>query len=315
MANFISNAASAELTAATLDLSTGNYYAHLVTTVPLLTHSTAADLVLPTTSGYASAALTGLSYNSTRWTFDSFSFPKYNFVTAPTGVAICKRAGTTPASTDRFICYSDFNNSIGQSINVQVGIYVVNLQFGTNGAINFSYKYQYASGIYANTETIPKGLIYLIGSRNNTITFADPEPAKIAKLPTGTSVTNRNSADGPVNTGFTFALDLNTFVIRPGTIGIYNFYPTTGIININIWDSNNLSNNFPSNYANTSLYTQLGNFSITTGWNYVMKTFDVNSTIFWRYFLFQITSLSSSLVINEVEFYNSSIIAPTLNMV
>lgn len=315
MANFISNTASAELTAATLDLSTGSYYAHLVTTVPLLDNSTAADLVLPTTSGYVSTTLTGLSYNSTRWTFDSFSFAKYNFVTAPKGVAICKRAGTTPASTDRFICYSDFNNSIGQNINLQVGIYVVNLQFGTNGAINFSYQYQYSSGAYVNTEAVPKGLIHTIGTKNNTVVFASPSPTRISQLPAAANWVERNSSGGGVSgTGVNGALDLGTLKIRPGTIGIYNFAATAANITVNILASNNLNNDFSSNFNNTSLYTSLGSFNVSGGWSSSMRTFIVNNLTYWRYFLFQISS-TATVVITEVEFYDSAVISPTLNIV
>jgi hypothetical protein len=105
MSNFIFNWAVAALSAATLDLSTGNYYAHLVTTAPALGHATVADLVLPAVSGYTSTPLIGLNYNANRWTFDSFNFPKYAFASTPSGVVICKRTGVNPANTDGIICY------------------------------------------------------------------------------------------------------------------------------------------------------------------------------------------------------------------
>jgi hypothetical protein len=317
MANFISNAASAELTAATLDLSTGNYYAHLVTTIPLLTQATAADLVLPTTSGYASTPLTGLSYNSTRWTFDSFSFPKYNFVAAPKGIAICKRAGTTPANTDRFICYSDFNNSIGQNISLQVGVYVVNLQFGSRGAINFSYKYKYSSGSYINTESVPKGLIYLIGSKNNTTAFVNPASSgglinlKFNNTSVST-VTNRVALEGSQSSllSQSIAFDFGGLQINPVNIGLYNYVATFNTsVNVNIYGSNSLPS-FSASGLNSTYYTNIYS-GISSNWINKWDFFAANTSEYWRYLLFTISA--SNLLISEIEFYDSSIISPTLN--
>uniref|UniRef100_UPI00286C1D5A hypothetical protein n=1 Tax=Chamaesiphon sp. VAR_48_metabat_135_sub TaxID=2964699 RepID=UPI00286C1D5A len=181
MSNFIFNWANAALANATLNLSTGDYYAHLVTTVPALGHSTVANLVLPAVSGYTSTPLTGLNYNTTRWTFNSFDFPKYAFVSAPTGVVICKRNGASPANTDGIICYSDFNNSIGQTINLAIGAYVVNLQFTANGAINFSYRNRYQSGAFNSANTpIDNGIFYLLGTNNNTTAWNNPSQSKVS---------------------------------------------------------------------------------------------------------------------------------------
>jgi hypothetical protein len=314
MTNFIFDWANTAIAAATLNLNTGNYYAHLVTTPPAQSSLTVADLTLPVINGYASTPLTGLSNNSSRWTFDSFSFPKYAFAAAPTGIVVCKRSGATAASTDEVICYSDFNNSINQPITLSVGAYVVNLNFGNNGAINYSYRYQYSSGAYVNTETIPKGLIYLIGTKNNTVAFSDPNPSKITQNTLGaTSFTDRDhtmsaSYNGLIN----MALDLGTLKIRPGTIGIFNYSTTNG--SVQIWGSNNLGGNFSTNATNTSLYTSLGTFSVT-GWEYAMKTFVVNNPDFWRYFLFQITPSGTGLSPTEIEFYSSSVLSPTQNFV
>ncbi len=317
MANFIFNWATAALAAATLDLSTGNYYAHLVTTVPALGHSTVADLVLPTVSGYASTTLTGLSYNSTRWTFGSFNFPKYSFVSAPTGVVICKRNGATPATTDGIVCYSDFNNSIGQGISLQVGAYVVNLQFGSNGAINFSYRYQYNSGAYINNESVPKGLVYLLGTNNNTASYINPQPSKIASRfsysggvgVSGASATNRNATDfspTPVRRISFYFYDRQ---VRVGSFG-YN----SSINNsdqLQLFGSNSLTAHTDIEIGQTSLWTLLGSIpSISNSeFNFINST---NST-FWSYL--KIEAAVDNIVFGDFEFYGSSIISPTVNLV
>lgn len=297
MANFIFNWAAAALADATLDLSTGNYYAHLVTTVPSLSHATVADLVLPAIGGYSPTTLTGLSNNTTRWTFDSFSFPKYAFVSAPTGVVICRRAGANPASTDGIICYSDFNNSIGQTINLQVGTYVINLQFVSAGAINYSYRYQYSSGAYANTETIPKGLIWLIGSQNNTLTFTNPAPSKISVSGVAAALTDRNAAGGANTSSATINIDFINYQVKVGSIGFWCDGNTT--IASTISGSNDGIN-----------YTVLATPSVA--WNFNFQTFIVNSNTYYR-FIRLVLSSAGIFKFTEMELYNSTILSPTAN--
>jgi hypothetical protein len=308
VSNFIFNWAVAALQAATLDLSTGNYYAHLVTTAPALGHTTVADLVLPTTGGYTGTPLTGLSYNATRWTFDSFSFPKYAFASAPTGVVICKRAGTNPANTDGIICYSDFNNSIGQTISLQVGAYVVNLQFGTNGAINFSYRYQYSSGAYANTEDVPKGLIYLIGTKNNTQSFASPSGAAI--LVSGNpseNVFDRNVVTtNSISSNFSLRLDFGVLQIKPGKLGIYNRASGTGsTVIVKASNVNNLWND-------SANYTILATLANAPNWGFNWLLVDCNTSSYWQYLKID---TNQPHAISEIEFYESSILSPTANIV
>jgi hypothetical protein len=308
VANFIFDWAAAALTAATLDLSTGNYYAHLVTTAPLLTHTTVADLVLPSISGYAPTALTGLSYNSTRWTFDSFTFPKYNFAAAPTGVVICKRTGSTPASTDGIICYSDFNNSIGQTISLSVGAYVVNLQFGSQGAINFSYLYQYNSGDYdATGGDVPSGLIHLIGTKNNTVSYTNPFNSTNATV-------QGNATDKTLplfNNSVTHkAFDFGVNLIRPVTFGMY--IHSAGTPTITLSASNNISGVFnQTNVDNNAFWTDIGVSTTVPSGQWVF--FNVTNTTYWRYFRFSQTV--ATMFFGQIELYNSSALSPTADFV
>jgi hypothetical protein len=312
MANFIFNWAAAALQAATLDLSAGNYYAHLVTAVPVLGHSTVADLVLPTSGGYTSTPLGGLSYNATRWTFDSFNFPKYLFVSAPIGVVICKQSGGLPANTDGIICYSDFNNAIGQTILLSVGSYVVNLQFGSNGAINFSYRYQYTSGAYVNTEPVPKGLIFLIGSKNNTIAYANPFTAanSISENNNNQAVlqTERSALSGQDFSRY-LAYDFGSNIsIRPGTFGFWSIGDYPGV-EPQLWASNTMSLTDAAVTSNIN-WTLLGSkVGPTNGWNFITPT----NTSYWRYFKLATSNNANSMVSLKIEFYNSIALSSTVN--
>jgi hypothetical protein len=312
VSNFIFNWANSAIANATLNLSS-NYYAHLVTTVPAFGHSTVADLVLPAVSGYASTALTGLSHNATRWTFNSFDFPKYAFVSAPTGVVICKRNGASPANTDGIICYSDFNNSLEQAIQLSIGTYVVNLQFTSNGAINFSYRNQYLSGAYANTESVPKGIIHLIGSKNNTVAFTNPFNSSTATcifsgILTGAEWLTNRSPTVFTNSMSRCALDFGIYFVKVGTLGFFNNISMTGTIEL--WGANNLPV-FNSTYIDTSSNWSLLGSAInpTSGWNFISSA----NNNYWQY-LKLITSDGSFLLSStEIELYSSSVLSPTVN--
>jgi hypothetical protein len=316
VSNFIFNWAAAALAVATLNLSTGNYYAHLVTTIPVVSDSTVADLVIPSISGYVPTPLTGLSYNTTRWTFDSFNFPNYAFVGAPKGVVICKRSGASPASTDGIICYSDFNNAIGQLILLSPGTYVVNLQFTAAGAINFSYRNQYISGTYNNTEPIPKGLIYLIGTQNNNLAFSDPNPTKF-KINQTFDGTLTNRIVGVNNSEFittkSAAFDFITAQVKPGKIGILNEYAVSQPVTIKVRAANNIGDDFTNNWNNLSYYTQIGDLSIAdwpSGWRLIPCL----TTNFWRYIHIEISTNPSTIFnIQELEFYESAGLSVTPN--
>jgi hypothetical protein len=327
MSNFIFNAAAAALTAATLDLSTGNYYAHLVTTTPQLTDSTVANLVLPTISGYVPTVLTGLNDNGQRWTFDNFTFPRYVFAaTPPVGVVICKRSGASPAASDQVICYSDFLNSIGQVILSPVGAYLISLSFGASGAIDRTYRYQYSSGAYvagANAG-FPPGLIYLLGTDNNTIGFSNPVPAKIAAISSDganyqDTRTNRN-ASSPSFCGYQ-AFDFGAKTVRVGELRYLLFDDNGGtagsIANnpiVTISGSNYLTNFDQANILNNSNWTVLATVSAninTTGAGQWIPANSTNNTN-WRYIKWQ---SSSPVVLMEIELYNSSILSPSQNLV
>jgi hypothetical protein len=307
MANFIFNSAEAGLAANTLDLSTGDYYAHLVTSTPILSDTTVANLTLPTSVGYEPTNLTGLSYTASRWTFADFTFPKYLFASAPTGVVICKRVGASPASSDPVICYSDFNNAVGQVITLTVGTYFINLSFGVNGAINFSYRYQYISGAYdATGGGVPPGMIHLIGTKNNTVSYVNPFNSANATV--GGGATDKSlplSGGGQTHKAFDFGVNL----IRPVTFGINILSSSTP--NVTLSASNNIGVFNQTNVDNNTFWTNLGVLTAITQNQWVF--FNVTNTTYWRYFRFSQTA--AIMYFGEIELYNSYALSPTENFV
>jgi hypothetical protein len=285
----------------------------------VISSAVVGDLTVPTTSGYTSSPLTGIIYNATKWTFNTFSFPKYLFASVPTGVVSCKRLGTVPSINDLVICYSDFNNSIGQTINLQVGAYVVNLQFGVDGAIKFSYRYQYSSGAFANNEAIPKGLIYMIGSNNATTSFTNPYPGKIKTIDNFNWVniyTNRSSV-GQGSTGGALQqmfFDFKTLRIKIGKIGLQE--PVNSIPrSIEIYGSNNLDLvNYSVNWATLSMYDLLFSSTAVSAFNGSWFVVDCNTTLHYRFLMIR-TQCTNNFAISQIELYNSSILSPTLDMV
>jgi hypothetical protein len=92
-------------------------YAHLVTAVPVVGNTTVADLTLATGGNYALQLLTSvvssaeglgakvLAANPT-WTALTT-----NGAASIKGVAICRRAGASPASTDKVISYVEASST------------------------------------------------------------------------------------------------------------------------------------------------------------------------------------------------------------
>lgn len=101
----------------TTALTTGNFYAVLVTTAPTdPTTATRASITEAAGGNYAPVALTGFSIgasgNTRYWTFTAPSFANLTTDNAATvkGMVICQRAGGSPASTDKPLIYDEFTS-------------------------------------------------------------------------------------------------------------------------------------------------------------------------------------------------------------
>lgn len=339
MAKFIFDTANSQLDNSTLDLSTGTYDAYIVSSMPSTSNNTVADVSV---IGNA-LELTGLSNNSSRWTFNNSQFPLYNWTTAPAGVVIAKRGNVgNPATTDQLICYSDAANSLGDVISLGNGNYSIALNFGADGAIKYSSFYQYFSGAYT-TGLLPQGLIYLDGTNNNTVAFNSSNLGWIGS----TNITIANAFDRDPNTTFAthvatlgaanalrfifyhpdYRLRLNVLSLLEGT-GVSPFYLTSGNLTISIGGSNNpnadpITN--PSALTDNILWDTLyqvtgpnsGNGYTAPTTNTTTHRFTVGSSVFYKFHrvtLQRQNNSSGNTLLNQMEFMGSAILSPSLNL-
>lgn len=120
MAPLVTNQVKLGLLNRSLDLTTGTFYGHLITTVPIDPKATTvANLVIAAGGNYAPQVLADSEFTldeDTNKAFWAFSDPVWNTLTTNystngiatiKGMAICKQVGATFAPTDLFLCYSD----------------------------------------------------------------------------------------------------------------------------------------------------------------------------------------------------------------
>jgi hypothetical protein len=180
MSFFIFTPAKTALENSTLDLSTGTYYAHLVSVLPAVNSSLVSGLTIAAaTTGYAPKIMTGLVYTPTKWSFDDFRFPRITFTSIINGVVICKMLGSVPAATDLPIAYAALRNSQGFAYELPPGTHAVDVDFPVNGVIEIETTYGYSSGIWSGTTPPVGDIISLMGTANNTVAFANPANNKV----------------------------------------------------------------------------------------------------------------------------------------
>ena len=176
--------------------------------------------------------------------------------------------------------------------------------------------YRYTSAAFANTETVPKGIFWLLGSENNTAAFSNPTPAKVGtfyRTETGsyTDINLPDFADRTLNvtvTVKTVAFDFKVNRIKVGTVGVYTL--GAGSNTIAIYGSNTATNLDYINTANASLWTSLGS---VTGYSAGWVLINSSNLTKWRYLKLEMNT-SPDFQFNEVEFYNSTIYSPYLNL-
>ena len=279
------------------DLSTGNYYIHLVNSVPSPTYTTANQLNISDAIGYYPVSLTGLIYTPKKWTFSSVSFPTYTFNTVPIGVVICKKLSNNPAPSDPILYYADITNVLAQPIILTTGKYAIKIVFPQKGIIIFSDYYQYYAGNYVNNDTIPKGLMYMLGSRNDTQAYLSPFNNAVIdnSVPSTANLFDRQLS--PLNvTQEKYCFNFGSRRIRVGTIAFW----CEGT-QYNIWTAYG-SNTYVSGTIDVD-----GDWTVlcssTYGYPGVNFMTSVNNT-YWKHIKFVNSSRVGVLV--EVEFYNSS---------
>lgn len=151
---FIFNQAEIEINNSTLDLASGNFYAHLVTTAPAVTATVTGELIVPNIVNYTYKPLSDLDYvPNLKWSFSNVTWPTLIYNTAPVGVVICKQINATPGSLDRVICFNETSQTLA------TGTYSLTQYFILTGIIQLAVDH-YASNVALN--------ILFEGSDNST---------------------------------------------------------------------------------------------------------------------------------------------------
>ena len=305
---FIFTLANTEIQSGTLDLLNGQFDLYIVTAAPSLNNTTVSNLTLSNSN----VVLLTNAFTSTIWSFSDIVLPLITYSVAPVGFVISKRSTSTSQTTDRVVYYSEFINSLGQIITYTTGLFRINITFKLTGLIAFNATNEYFSGPYINNETIPKGLIYLLGSDNNTVTFTNPSPSKVSIIGNATgsngglSITDRIIATDNTAYDGTIAFDFGTRLIRVGVLGIrYNNYVTQGTL----WATNSDNISFTqAGISNNIDWTQIGTTpgAASNVWEFTTS----NNSNYWRY-----VKINGNLNIMDIEFYNSSILSSTVNLV
>jgi hypothetical protein len=178
--------------------------------------------------------------------------------------------------------------------------------------------YQYNSGAYAVTPgvSVPSGLLYLIGTSNNTTAYSNPIPGKMlgkSSAPeSGAELLLDRSVFGLPYPVTYFFFDFGVNKIRPGTLGYFVSNGASALSAVRIYGANTLP--VPSweqatliNTANWTLLTENQSPTIDNdNWGFTSSS-DLR---FWRYLRFFVGAAQ----IGEFELYDSSIISPTINI-
>ena len=294
----------------TANLATGTFYAHLVTVIPNITNTLVSDLVLTTAVGYQPVLLAGVTITASKWSADNITFPIYTFSSAVVGVVICKQSGGVPAATDLILAYSDLSNSLSQSVNSGTGSVNLFVDINTTGIVTYTNNYIYSSGDNSLDESVPKGLIYMLGSNNNTGSYVNPITS--AKIISSTEAGSSSSGFdrslvSPSTLRQNYGFDFTRFTVSVGKLAVYAMSTSGTVI---LWGTNS-----PSAW-NTAYSSNTGWTALTTPTPLVGNAFTTlasTNTNYWKYL--RLSSNTSDISLQEIEFYNSFILSPTANMI
>lgn len=306
------------------------YYAQIVSAVPANTAITMADissLLLSTAQ-----VLTGTTYSSQTLNFADQTFNTRTYVSTHTGYVIAERIGASFSSTDPLIVYVPHANGLSQEITLPIGTYAIPIDFPSGGLFATVNAWRYQAGAYVNNAATyyNNGIIELIGTKNNTVAYANPTSGatpNIEYLVSGGTATRAANLFARTNG---IAMD-NTqphaimLRFRGGSdimfgtgaqIG-WNGSAATATRSFRLWGSNLLSQGWVSTAIDDSAnWTQLVDLGITTPTivSRLSPTFNSNS-VFYKYLKIGIPAYSGSgdYFLGSIDFYNCTVRTPNQN--
>jgi hypothetical protein len=221
------------------------------------------------------------------------------------------------------VAFCAYKNALDQDIVTPPGAFANSFSVdAVKGLLELVSVYRYTSGALGTpaAAAYPQGLIYLAGTRNNTITFANPTLVPrmaVWRAINGTDLSpiydRTNGSDGQTD----HILDMRLNRIRLGKA----LMRTNGsaVAGATWWGSNSIeelsltTTNVPTLFADTGQWTQLTAASALAAnvWT-SMQSNDIST--FWNYLKFS-TSGNIANAIATIEFGESTYQSTTVNMV
>jgi hypothetical protein len=306
-------------------LNSGIYYVFPVSALPLQTYSTVSQVA--SVPGFVPVTLTNRQLTATGLFFDDFEFPFFNYSTNVIGYVIAKQAGGSSQASDPLLCFSSFINSLGDDITTPPDEYTNRFSIDpVRGVLERIPAYRYTSGAtyipLPDQANYPRGTLYMIGTRNNTVVFANPSDGLRLSLYKADGSGNSNLGDRtfggsgePVN----MLVDCRTGAIRVGSLMLRT---NVGAINqVELYGSNSIAELSLTSaalisgaYANAANWTLISNGSVNIAGNNVWSRVDsVDQQTFWKYL--KIKSAGTGDLVQGLEFLNSSYQSTKINMV
>ena len=335
MSNFFTfNEAVNEYVAGTWNPATSTHYLHLVLSLPNIAATTVSQLSLPTSSEYFPAPVSGTSFVNSVLNFNPVLFERYQGTEEVIGAVLVRQLGGSPAPTDRLLTYSRLRNAANAPLSfIPSSSERIRVEF-PNGAVQFQNVFAYASGSWTGVWPLNDGILFLLGTENNTLPYSGSRV--ITQSNTGTPKI-LGIADGIVG-GSSGSISFNNLDRgSPAHLGICGLTPANSLVldfrsrRIRIgrfrWAAHSLAspamlrldgtNELPIfNPANAELdsnWTQLINVPSTSYAGNIWYEMIVNSTQYYRYIRLKMVS-GSNITISEIDFFNSSILSSTANL-
>jgi len=336
MTIFVFDGIQTRIRNSTIDLAAGNFYAHLVTVQPSPSVTAVSGLTLASYTGYASQALTGVTYTGGIWDFNNPLFPvNTGSSQGVVGMVVCEREGGSPAPTDPPVVYTALRQA-GVSVTINIGTNErLQVNVGTNGILQTVGRHIFNSGTFS-TDLDTNGTIYQLGTRNGAQAYVNPGTSGTrikfyAALSSGTlaadntissNLFNRSAGVGsystPLDANIISVIEFVNILINPSQIYINRAAIGGGlsITNAKIYGAkalDNLTATYVNNESNWELLASGVTIPNTTGSQLVTLS---NFGTFYKFLGISTgTNAGANKVqIREIELYQSALASVTSDL-
>jgi hypothetical protein len=320
MANFIFTTANTELQNNTINPATDTFYGVLVTATPSILATTRSGL----TEVGSPTPLTNQTFVSGIFSSDPAQFNLFSG-TGVNGIVICKRAGSSPATSDRPVSYSNLYNSSNNLIVLNPASEEVIVLPGSSGWFERQTNYIYTSGSRggAALNAVNDGIVYLMFTNNNTTAWSDQT---LTKFPTSRAQSTayvsaaaasaaspfKRSSDGNGQLAGTSGGTPSKGVIslaagrkiKIGTLAIKTFEDGNNYV----LSASNFNISTPADVFDEAKWEALGTYATSS----TLIDRSVNSSTYYQYFRF--VPVSGDVSLKQVEFFDSSIYSPNADL-